>query len=242
MRTVTFKSVFDSVLSMQGLNPDTISNIDQEPYKQVAVHISRRVREGWEKAWWPEWTLVEARTVESGGTIGLQQQGKTRIGTVRDVYVNSPRSSNNPRPVPYLITDGGILTKPAYSAGDTLYVEFRKRAPRFSTTPYNAGETTLQDGHIRYWATSTDTQLYGNCYEARYSGSAWSWDLQAIPFVLEQWVILAAFADGLKQNGQRDRAIQVLDNDAYPELWRARDAELKQNDLYESAQVRTYGT
>lgn len=242
MRTVTFKSVLDSVLAMMGQDASTIEDIDQQPYKEIAVHITRRVREGWELAWWPEWTLTELRTIENGGTIGLQQDSQTRIGTVRNLYVNDPRTSPCPQSVPYLIGPSGISPIAPYAAASQLYVVFRKRASRFATTYYDAAETTLQDGNIRYWATATDTQLYGNCYQARLISGAYQWELQELPFVLEQWVILAAYADKLNQDGQRDRAKEILQDDAYPELWRARDAEMAQNGLFESARVLTYGT
>lgn len=58
MRRVTFKRVLETVIRMQGLDPDTVSTAQKA---RRAEHISRRVAEGWELDWWPEWTPIEER-------------------------------------------------------------------------------------------------------------------------------------------------------------------------------------
>ena len=237
MRTVTFKSVFDSVLILRGHDPAVISNIDQVPYREIAAHIGRRVREGWEHAFFPEWTLIEERTVEAGGVISLVQTGKTRIGTVKELWNANPRTTDAAATLDYLITSDGIQTE--LDAAETAWVEFRKRAPRFTTTYYQS-TNQYQPGNVVFWPVTEDTQLYGNCYEARETATpgTYEWQLQEIPFVLEQWVIWASFADCLMQDGQRERALQMLSEVAKPELARAVLVEIGQQGLSEGVRIR----
>jgi hypothetical protein len=66
------------------------------------------------------------------------------------------------------------------------------------------------------------------------------WTKVDFPSVLASWVKRAAFADGLKDQKQTDRAAEEL-TEALGELQEAASRALEQQGQYERASVQTYG-
>lgn len=229
MQTVTFREVFDEILSLFGYEPETITNIDQLPYKTLSSFIEARAREAVDKTRWREWLVTEERTADANGMISFDQNGENRIGLVYSVTALDPTSqaSTSPRPLPkpFITTADGIVVY--QGASQTYWVQYRRAAPRFTTRYYQAAPNTYNYGELVYWPNTSNTQVQGECYELRLesNGTTPRWDRQYLLRVWKPWLVNAAFADWLQNNGQRERAVQHLNEVAYPALGRAAAAE-----------------
>lgn len=225
MQTVTFREVFDDILNMAGFEPATITNIDQKPYNILASFIEHRTREAIDLTRWREWMVCEQRTADANGLISYAQNGKNRIAWVEGVYANDPTAAQTsavmPGPKPFIAVDDGVRVYQGESS--TFWVLYKRAAPRFTTRYYQEAPNTYQVGDVVYWPNTANTQLAGNCYEARLqaNGSDFFWDAQLLLRCWKPWLVNACFSDWLMFNGQRERAIQHRTDMAYPELNRA---------------------
>ena len=236
MQTATFISVLQGIMAKTGLAVDPVSlpSIDVPPYQSWAVNIERRCREAYEYAMWRSLVLTEQRTANASGVIAFDQAGQTRIGKPTEpwsVYVSDPRVTVNAHPVKHIITADGLQLEAGYES-ESVWVQFRRAAPRFTTTQYVPTSNQYQANQVVLWPYGSDelsAQLYGDCYEARQdANNAWYWDKQIIPIELKGWLIEAGYADALLAQGQRDRALQHLSDVAYPELYRSAKANTVQ--------------
>lgn len=241
MQTVTFREVFDDVLTLARFEPAALTNIDQNPYKIVASFIEARCREAIDRTRWREWIVTEERVADANGLISFDQNGENRIGLVYGVYLLDPTSqdSTSPRPLPqdYIPTADGIVIY--QGASKTLWVQYRRAAPRFTTRYYQAAPNTYNLNEVVYWPNTDNTQTAGQCYELRYAanGTDPRWDEQLILRVWKPWLVNAAFADWLQNDGQRERAMQHLNEVARPELDRAAAANSNVQGLPMQARV-----
>lgn len=64
MRTVTFKSVLHRAAHLMGWDPTT-ADLTDERAARCAEAIQDRCREGWQWAFWPEWTILEERAMRT---------------------------------------------------------------------------------------------------------------------------------------------------------------------------------
>jgi hypothetical protein len=285
MKTVTFLAVLKQVLRMQGI---TYANATDEQKAQRAEHITRRLVEGWELDFWPEWTLVEERAYRNAysaatayvigdqvwngtdtyyeciqaGTgqaltntaywkelemtvnerwIALEQTRKTRIGAVKGVYTSEQNAIEEQMELDWTEHASRIYVYDS-NAGATVWVKFRKVAPRFSTELWVQGYPDYQEGWVVMWPAG-NTQMEGNCYRAGLdptTGAQNYWELMEIPTVLENYVVAAAFGDALVADGQVTRGTAMQDF-ARAELNRAHAAVMLQQGLgFSRPQVTVY--
>jgi hypothetical protein len=279
MRTCTFKEVSDRIFRRRGLDPSAVTATQNG---LVADFVSERVREGWEYAFWKEWTYLEERAYRplwyvdatyaagqevwngtdkyyssvSAGNLGnvltntvywtditatmtnhilLDQPGQNRIGVIKDIYATEANAQKDLQPLTCYISDDRVIMNDS-RAGDTVWVVFRKIAPKFSAEAWS-GATTYSEGWIVYFPSSNATQLEGNCYRASLTEKNIEyWDLQQIPEIIEKFVVLAATADYFRNDTQLERA-DVLEAKAEEELARAYSAASKQSGLYDTARI-----
>lgn len=60
MKTCTIKSVYEAIVRMRGIDPDT-ANLSATQKANIAGHINERMADAWERAFWPEIMLAEQR-------------------------------------------------------------------------------------------------------------------------------------------------------------------------------------
>ena len=58
MRTANFKLIMEKIFRGRGLDP---AGATENQKSTVADYITNRCKEGWEWAFWPEWTFMEER-------------------------------------------------------------------------------------------------------------------------------------------------------------------------------------
>ncbi len=200
MRTVQFKSVYEQVLRLCALDPDdtTFSAARQE---MVADAITRRVKEAWEYAPWPELCVVEERTPVSG-VVATEQSDQTVLGEVFGVWSADPRSSaDSARSYAFEPTEDGIEILDDIS-GSTVWVHFRRVPNRFTRAEWD-GDTTYRLGSLVYYPTNGET------YQATLTDGAETWTLVSFPYILEAPVVLMAAGDVLRNNGQHEKADEL---------------------------------
>lgn len=229
MQTQTFVEALKDVMRQFGLATDIASlpSLDVAPYNLWARFMEKRCREAYQQAFWNGMLVTEERTCDADGRIDFDQDGEIRIGTPVPqwaVTAYDPRQTDTPRPVPYVVDSGAIQLLKVTEA-TTVWVSYRRAPPRFSTVYFQGPPNVYQKGTVVLWPTTGEEeteQLWGNCYELRQqaNGTAY-WDLQIIPTEMSGWLLESVFADALMNNGQRERALQHLNDVAYPELFRA---------------------
>jgi hypothetical protein len=200
MRTVTFKSVWEQVVRMCALDPDdtTLTSARQE---MVADCITRRVREGWEYAPWPELCVIEERTPVSG-LVAYAQSGKTVLGEVFGVWSADPRDNpDTAKQYAFEPAEDGIRILDTIS-GTTVWVHFRRVPARFTRVAYDAG-VGYSEGDLVYYATT------GECYQAAIVEAAETWELVSFPYILETFAVLAAASDVYRDMGQHEKADEI---------------------------------
>lgn len=172
----------------------------------------------------------------------------TPIDEVKGVYRRNPRVfPKNPGAVPWQPSNNGIqvtrggVSSTSPSTPALVWVEFRLRPPVFTSTGYVASKIYAAGDLVYY---STNAGGTGECYLALQAGTgnlptvSAFWSKVNFPMVLGSWVKRAAFADGLKDQKQTDRAVEELE-EAKEELAEACDRALQGQ--FERVGVATYG-
>lgn len=169
--------------------------------------------------------------------VALDQTGQTPIGEVLRVTRNDPRVNRRfPGLLAHVLSDKGIVPGPG--APVRVFVEFRRRVPRFTMTAWNSG-TAYAVGDLVYSATT------GECYEAIQAGTnqvvtlAAYWRKQDMPYVLKDYVIRGAFGDALRPEGKHNEADRQ-DGKALEFLLQAHDAAFAGQGQFDTAAVQTY--
>jgi hypothetical protein len=169
--------------------------------------------------------------------ISLEQTGKTAIGEVLRLSRNNPRVyRRQPGTLRWAVGDEGIV--PEDGAPAVVWVEFRRRMPKFTGTAYS-NTTAYAVGDVVYYSTT------GECYVARAAGTGnlptntTYWTKQDLPYVVASFVKRAALADGLRSDGELDKAV-LEESRAFEFLLAAHDAAFAGQGQHDVASVRTY--
>jgi hypothetical protein len=201
MRTVTFKSVYSQVVRLCALDPAdaTFSAARQE---MVADCINRRVREAWEYAAWPELCVMEERTPVSG-LIAYAQSGQTVLGEVFAVWDKDPRVyPDTAKTYAFEPTENGIQILDTLS-GSTVWLNYRRSPNKFTRAAFDAVAGYVL-GDLMYYETN------GECYQATEDGNgSETWTLISFPYVIEQYVVLAAASDVYRDSAQHEKADEL---------------------------------
>ncbi len=123
--------------------------------------------------------------------IPYDQPGKQSIGKIISIYSGTPRAATSALNWNFAPSEHGIDLPAA--AGGTVWITYQVREPVFTVTPYNAA--TAYARHALVYDTAS-----GNVYRAILPNtgsplSGTSWLLQAVPYVIAEYVKLAAAAD-----------------------------------------------
>jgi hypothetical protein len=227
MRTVTFKSVLDEVVLLKGFQPDQL-DLSASQALVMAKYIERWCRKGWEYAFWPEWTLVEARTPVSS-VVSLEQAGQTRIGEVDGVFKSEKEARLDYGRVDFVLTASGIDLSHTTGAPATPYIKFRKRPPKFTTEAWSEANTGAYDeGYVVYFPATVSSQLAGECYELQGDGNgSYDWVKQDLPAIMKDVVVMGAYSECLKQEGKHEDAARRA-QEATDELHRVHEVVFRQ--------------
>lgn len=157
-------------------------------------------------AWWEE---CDADDTE----ILTEQYGRDKIGRVWNVCDLNPQQYEQVRTYPHVLTADGLRV--LGSPGTTVWVEFTKPAPRFSSRVHSTSETGYARYDIVFYPGTEDSDLFpdrGECYIAEVDDAGDQfWDKVDFPMALAQFVISAAGGDLLKHYGQRETGNEEID-------------------------------
>ncbi len=229
-----FNTVYAETVRLFGRGEDTFAAGNLAKQNQVAGNIAWRVRKANEYAWWRALLFVEERTIvvtDDIAHIPLEETGKTTIYMVPRcaIYGSDPRLSENPGELSHTQdqTLGLIVRGPGkYVAGDKLWAVFRgpnqvfTRTPWDNATDYAVGDVVLE-GNDCYLATAPS----GPATSVEQPPNTSFWKVQQVPEFQREYVRRGAFADWLRNDGQREKGL--LENDfAKGELRRLRRTQL----------------
>lgn len=172
--------------------------------------------------------------------IAFDQDGQTRIGTVKQVCERDPRVfPRRPGKLNHTVGNGGVIVTAA-RVPHTVWVEFRRRAPEFTSTPYATPATgegyDLDD--LVYYQGGVFRSLIGN-NEAALDNTE-QWEYVGFPEILADHCQLAAAGMALGDQKQNDRKNDLL-RQAQAKLEEVREQEITSQQEPEAAEVMTYG-
>ncbi len=220
MRTTALSNVLNFVATKVLGAP---ANMLAEEGEAFMRYINHWVRECWERDFWPEWTTLEerffaaewddAQSYAEGDVVCLVTSttddipGLTAIGTVRAVYPADPRFTRNTPELNWKPIPDGILVQDS-RAGGSVWVEFRQRAPVYTSDAFDPAETDYTTGDLVYSGGETYECVVlnpnvGTAPEDNLS----DWVLIPFPSILASAVQAFAYAEALEDDGQQDKAL-----------------------------------
>ena len=145
--------------------------------------------------------------------IKYEQTGETKLGEVFSVTAKSPESNRAPTTLGFDLSDDGVV--PEFDAGTKVWLKFRPRTPRFTSTLYNNTTANYYVGDLVYDdGSAAGAQNTGECYEcitahtnspARTPDNTTYWTKQEIPKVIAEFVKAGAYANAMSQDGQHEK-------------------------------------
>lgn len=204
MADVTFTQMLNRTARLCGLDP---ARLPVDLAASLAAWLEDRVAEAWRATVWPETCGVDERTVETDPdeADAYEVALASPIGEVLDIWQHDPRLVDAPTSVPFLQLDGEAVRLTA-STPETVYVRYRRPAPRFTTGAWSDSDTYSAGDLVHY----SD----GHCYLATAAAdpaespetNPEKWERQGTPEVLAHYAQRAARADWLAEDGQDDKA------------------------------------
>jgi hypothetical protein len=157
--------------------------------------------------------------VNDSFSIPFEQTGKNPIGIINGIYSSDPRKAQNPREYLFVLdSEDFFVLEPILEK--TAFIDFQIRASEFNAEMWMPN-AIYKKGVIRY---SPNT---GDCYESllddnqnhQVTETAW-WRKIPMPYVLAEFVKIAAYSDALREDGQTDkstveeaRAYRIFENE-----------------------------
>lgn len=239
MRTVPFKSIYYGVASRLGLTPNTTDGIDAARGAEIVQEINNWVQEGWDYDWWPEAMVTVERDVTTAADsvryVPYVETDEISIGSVLRLDEANPLVSGYSNKLPFTLNANGVVVNDA--APDSVFVQFRRRAPQFTHLEWDSG-ITYAIGDVVYYATA------GECYIAIVAGKDKNpvaettyWTKVDFPVWLRTFVLGIAYAYGLREQEQETTRIRAEDR-AYDHLARSAAIELNGQNQFTIAQRR----
>ena len=146
--------------------------------------------------------------------IKYEQTSETKLGEIFSVTSRNPEANRAPTSLNYTLIDDGLL--PEFDSGSKVWVKFRPRTPRFTSTLYNNTTANYYVGDVVYDdGSAAGAQNTGECYEcivahtnspARTPDNTTYWTKQEIPKAISEYVKQAAYGSALLQDGQHEKA------------------------------------
>jgi len=172
--------------------------------------------------------------------IAFDQDGQTRIGTVRQVCERDPRVfPRRPGKLNHTVGSGGVIVT-APRVPPTVWVEFRRRCPEFTSELWvqPTSGNGYDEGDLVYYTGGVFRSLVGN-NETALENTA-QWEYVGFPELLADHCQLAAAGHALGDQKQTDRKNDLL-RQAQEKLEEVREQEITSQQEPEAAEVMTYG-
>lgn len=141
--------------------------------------------------------------------VGYTQTSQTAIGEVREVFSSDPRVSKGYYTTPFTLSVNGVqcTTGPAI-----VWVEFRTRFAPLTGGDYSATATYAVGDQILFNSSGSVKNFYA-CVTATSAGespttAAAKWSIIEIPYLFQPFLVMGAYADFLRMDGQNDKAGQ----------------------------------
>lgn len=154
-------------------------------------------------------TYWEETTTPSEMLVEWEQYAQDKIGRVWEVWTADPRITATARRMEYLLTADGIVVPAALQ--DTVWIVFTKPASRYTSALYAEG-TTYNRYDMVFYPWTESAAIFpdrGEVYQVEQDSlGAYFWNLVPFPAFLSGYVTMAAAADMLRHNGQKELAIQ----------------------------------
>lgn len=164
-------------------------------------------------------TTYWEETVDVDQIVGWEQYYQDKIGRVLGVTNADPNTTLDYYDWEWELGADGLLIPEA--TGDTVWVKFLKRPPRFSASIWTAAPATAYQRYDVVFYPGTESGNFpskGECYELDLdTDSNPIYTLVEFPAVLEAFVTRAAAADLARFYGQEKKA-DVLEDRAYKSL------------------------
>lgn len=217
MRTVSFKTLRDSVLRRMGL--DAAQPVLGSQAAALADYIESSLSDVWGLYDWPDTTLTEART-PTVATITYRVTGETTIGRILRITDHVPSSTRLVQTFSFADNDdSATITDPRYTAGDQVQVKFRRPEPRLTSTAFSVS-TSYTAGAVVFY--ENDCYLCTAATTGNLPTDPAFWERQSIPATFAPYLRAAAFAHTLEEDGQYDKAAFQLQK-AEAEIVKAHD-------------------
>jgi hypothetical protein len=143
-------------------------------------------------------TMIE----ESERKVEHRQPGRTVIGTMFNIYSVNPDAFQNAREVEWVERSEGFLCG---GKSKTVWCYFRLEPVMFTEEPYDASRT-YQEGDLVYDAVTGEVYRAVTGSQGQPVSNVVFWELVRFPRVLAEYVKVAAYADGLREDGQQEKA------------------------------------
>lgn len=253
MRTVTFKSVLHGVARRMGHDPETDFLSNQAA--TYTEYINSRVREAYDYHDWSETIIIEQLAADYDATVAYEagdvvwdpdteqyykavdatpgddladtnyweptaQFTKGVIGRIIGAYSEDPTSVLRAKRLAWELGNGAVRVK---NSAET-WLEYQEREPVFTSKEWD-NTTSYAIDDLVYSATT------GECYQALQTNSGTAvtdsavWDKVDMPYMISEFVKLAAYADALREEGENTRLAERTDERAANVLADAMDRE-----------------
>lgn len=201
MRTVTFKSVRNSVLRRMGL--DAAQPVLGSQAAALADYIQTALSDVWGLYDWPDTTVTGTvtpvgTTIAHGTTIGamLRITDKAPAATTLVQHFQFEESADS---------TSTEITDTRYNAGDQVHIKYRTPEPLFTGEDYSAS-ATYAPGDVVYFDTTGDCYLCILAATGIAPTTATHWVRQRIPAIFSNHLKATAHAATLEEDGQYDKA------------------------------------
>jgi hypothetical protein len=201
MRTATYKNIRNGVLQKMGI--DAAQPIIPSQAAALAEYIASALESVWGHYDWPDTTVSE--TLAPVGTV---LSYGTSIGQILRITDKEPSTSRLVQTFTFeensTSTEANI-TDSRYTAGEDVFVKYRRPIPRFTSTAYSAA-TAYSPGDVVYDDSTGDCYLCILASTGNPPTDDTYWVRQRIPAIFAQYLKFSAVADTLEEDGQYDKS------------------------------------
>jgi hypothetical protein len=201
MRTATYKSIRNGVLQKMGI--DAAQPIIASQAAALAEYIASALETVWGHYDWPDTTVSQTLT-PAGTTLSYG----TTIGQILRITDKEPTTSRLVQTFTFeenSTSTQATITDTRYTAGEDVFVKYRRPLPSLTATAYSAAATYAPDDVV-YDDTTGDCYLCILASTGNAPTSTTYWVRQRIPAIFAPYLKISALADTLEEDGQYDKA------------------------------------
>jgi hypothetical protein len=139
--------------------------------------------------------------------IAHEQSGQTALGEVRDVYSTQPTVNRNFSVANWTLSTNGVQVPDGPAI---VWLVFRTRFVPLTGSDYSASATYAVGDQILFNSSGSVKNFY-TCATATSAGespntAAAKWTIIEIPYLFQPYLVMGAYADYLRMDGQNDKA------------------------------------